>query len=95
MSSTSLVIREIEIRTIIRFYLIIDILAKINKTMKTNVGKDVKKWQEYLFIAAGLETCTGFLKLSVVLPYEAEDRSTSGLNCTMFRYLPKWFYVLL
>ena len=28
--------------------------------MTTNVGKDVKKRQEHLFIDAGLETCTDF-----------------------------------
>lgn len=50
--------------------------------MTTNVG------QEQLFIAAVLETCTVFLEISVVLPYEAGDRSTSSLNYTMFGYLP-------
>lgn len=57
--------------------------------MTTNVGKHVKKRQEHLFIAAGLDTCTVFLEISVVLHYEAGDRSTSSLNCTMFGYLPK------
>ena len=45
--SKSLIIREIQIKTMIRYYLILVMIAKINNSEKADFGEDVEKGEHF------------------------------------------------
>ena len=64
---TSLVIRDIQINTILRFYLTLIRMAKIKSQAIVGAGKDVEK-EEHPPLLMGLQAGTTTLEISLLVP---------------------------
>jgi hypothetical protein len=88
--STSLSIREMQIKTTLRFHLILVRMAKINNTSDSLFWWGLKQG-DFSFIADGNEFCTATIEINIVVSQEIENWSTSRPRYTTTRHIPKGF----
>ena len=88
--STSLAIREIQIKTTLRFHLIPVRMAKIKNTDDSLCwrGCGVKKGNA-LPLLVGVQTCTATLQVSMAMSKKIRKPSTSRPSNTIFAYMLK------
>ena len=73
--STLLIIREIQIKTTLRYHLTLVRVLKLSTQETSDVGKDVEKG-EPLSVLAGIQTGAATLENSVEVPQKSKDRFT-------------------
>ena len=73
--STSLLIREIKIKTTLRYHLMLVRVAKMNNSGDYRCCKDVEKWEPYCTFG-GNENCCTCSGNSVEVPQKIKNRST-------------------
>ena len=69
--STSLAIREVQIKTILIFHLTPVRTARINNTRESSC-----KQGEYFPLLVGMQTCVTTLEITMVIPQKDENLST-------------------
>jgi hypothetical protein len=92
--STSLVIREMQIKTTLRFHLITDKMAKIKTQMTADAGEDVEKEEHprpQLLVVLQADTTT--LKITLTVPQKTGHSTTiRSSNSTFGHCLSQGFY---
>ena len=72
----TLVIREMQIKTTVRYYFISTRMAAIKKWTITNIGEDVGKLEPLYIVSGGVKWCTcsvkQFCRLNIELAYDLE-----------------------
>ena len=65
--STSIIIRDMQIKTILRFQITPVIMVKIKTQVTTHVGEDVEKG-DTLPLLVGWQACTTTLEINLAVP---------------------------
>ena len=86
-SSTSLITKEIQIKTTVRFHLI---PVRMAKSSKSDVGKDAEKGEPPTLLV-GTQASVATLEKSVEVPQKVENRATLRPSNYTTRYLPKGY----
>ena len=73
--SMSLIIREIQIKTTLRYHLMLVRVAKMNKSGDYDAREDVKKWIP-LALLVGMQTGAATLENSVEVPQIIKNRTS-------------------
>jgi hypothetical protein len=85
--SASLIIREMQIKTTLRFHLTPVRIAKI-KNSSADAGEDVKK-EEHFSIAGGLQACTTTLEVNLEVPQKIGHSTTGRFSNTSPGHIPR------
>ena len=85
--STSLIPREVQVNTTMRYHLKLIRVAKINNTRNNRLGEDVEK-EEPSCTVEEMQTGAAIMKNSMEVPQETKNRTLQSSNYTP-GYLPK------
>jgi hypothetical protein len=92
--STSLIIREMQIKMTLRFYLIPVRMAKIKTSGDSRCWRRMWRKKNTPPLLVGMQTGTTTLEINLVVPQKIGIRSTSRLSYTTPRHVHKRCFIL-